>query len=428
MEPSSHDHTPHDPAFKGDASHDDSMVSPPATPTSLETAAPVGPASDSPYAKPNLVIKDPDPYAFANRIRRLTIALCVISCVALAPFLYERLGYQSRRGQLRADYEFASEHMGEIAPRMVEFSMASRMVAMRAGPSVVSIHRPGARGQMGQGSGVVVDAKGYIVTNHHVIGDAPSLIVEMQDGSTRDATVVGSDPAMDLAVLKVDANGLIAAEWGDSERLEVGDLVWALGSPFGLSSSMTFGIVSAKSRRSGSGVTRALYQEFLQTDVAINPGNSGGPLVDVQGRVVGINTAILGDSYRGVSFAIPSEFAKDIYLKLRDNGHIERGYLGIEPQALPEVARRAFGLDFGEGVWVAQVMRPSPAQLGGLRQGDVILSWNDHAATDPTLLSREIAASDIGSTAEVSIKRMVAGEVVEQMLEVEVGRSSASGR
>ena len=182
--------------------------------------------------------------------------------------------------------------------------------------------------------------------------------------------------------------------------------MWALGSPFGLDRSLTFGIVSAKSRRSGSAATRLnLYQEYLQTDAAVNPGNSGGPLVNIEGQVVGINAAIFGPSYQGISFAIPSNVAQGEYDELRAKGRIERAWLGISPVDVPQNIQQQLGLAIGEGVLRRHVEPAAPAERAGIHPGDVILKWNDHAATDPTLLSRAIAATKVGSTAKVRLVR-----------------------
>jgi serine protease Do len=234
--------------------------------------------------------------------------------------------------------------------------------------------------------------------------------------------VVGADALTDIAVLKIDLPNLIAADWGNSEKMEVGDLVWALGSPYGLERSLTFGIVSAKSRRSGSHLSRSPYQEYLQTDAAVNPGNSGGPLVNIEGQVVGINAAIFGNAYQGISFAIPSNLAREKYDELKAKGRIDRAWLGIEPLDVPEEIRRRYELELGEGVLVGSVEAEAPAGRSGLRVGDVIIKWNEHDATDPTLLSRAIAATEIGSTAKMVVLRHN-GDGREQLaLDVEVER------
>jgi S1-C subfamily serine protease len=292
-----------------------------------------------------------------------------------------------------------------------DFELTSRMVAKRVEPSVVSIFRPGFHGHEGQGSGVIVDPDGYIVTNFHVINGAREISVHLTDGRIVPATVVGADDITDLAVLKVDAPNLIAAEWGDSDKLGVGDLVWALGSPFGLERSFTFGIVSAKSRRSGTlAADINTYQEYLQTDAAVNPGNSGGPLINTEGKIIGINAAIFGPAYQGISFAIPSSVAKAEYEVLKVKGWIERAYLGIRPVAVPPKIQKQLGLAMGQGVYVRYVDPEAPAQLAGIQTGDVILKWNDLDATDPTLLSRAIAATKIGSTAKVKLVRAAASD------------------
>jgi S1-C subfamily serine protease len=226
----------------------------------------------------------------------------------------------------------------------------------------------------------------------------------------------------DLALLKIEADNLITAEWGDSDKLEVGDLVWALGSPYGLERTLTFGIVSAKSRRSGSYLSRSPYQEYLQTDAAVNPGNSGGPLVNIEGQIVGINAAIFGNAYQGISFAIPSALAREKYDELRAKGHIDRAWLGIMPLDVPDDVRDKYGLGLGEGVLVGTVEADTPAGKVGVQQGDVILKWNDQPATDPTLLSRAIAATKIGSTAKLVLVRRNGDDNEQLSLDVQVER------
>ncbi len=338
----------------------------------------------------------------------------------LGPFLVGRFVYQSTYNELRAGYDVATTTLDTLKPRLNDLELASRLVAKRVEPSVVSIVRPGRRGINGQGSGVIVDKSGYIVTNAHVIEGAGTVQVRLSDLRTTDASVVGADRMMDIAVLKIDLSNLIAAEWGDSDKLQVGDLVWALGSPYGLERSLTFGIISAKSRRSSSHVSGSLYQEYLQTDAAVNPGNSGGPLVNIEGRVVGINAAIFGNAYQGISFAIPSALARERYEELKTNGHIDRAWLGIEPLDVPSDVRQQLGLNQGEGVYVGEVRASAPAGRAGVRTGDVILKWNEHVATDPTLLSRAIAATQIGSTAKLLLVREGGGEKKQIALDVQV--------
>ncbi|MEN1680064.1 MAG: trypsin-like peptidase domain-containing protein [Planctomycetota bacterium] len=393
-------------------------------------AAPEGEAeARRSFAEPNLVLRDPDPYAFANRIGRLTIVFAALTLVLTAPLLLRHYSYNYHHGKQQAEVDVATVGLSRLKPGMQDIMAGSRLVAKRIAPSVVSVQRPGFRGPDGQGSGVIVDDEGYIVTNFHVVADADGLLVELDDGRITDATVIGLDEVTDLAVLKIDEPNLIAAEWGDSDELQVGDLVWAAGSPFGLRRSVTFGIVSAKGRRSSSGVTDNAYQEYMQTDVAVNPGNSGGPLVDIEGKVVGINTAIVGSSYRGISFAIPAHLAKKQYELLRRDGWVERGYLGVSPRQVPDQVRRRMNLSVGEGVYISDVVRPGPAFNAGLRPRDVILTWNAHDAVDPTLLSREIASTQVGSNAKVTLRRLDRiDRPVDLTMDVKVGISPYSVR
>lgn len=359
----------------------------------------------------------------------LIAVLVAVALLWMGKFVVQQYAYHSTLGKLKAEVEGATTGLSELRPRLDDLMAASRLVAKGMGPSVVSIHRSDNRGGQGQGSGVVVDKEGYIITNYHVVHGAAGLHVQLSDGRVADAKPIGADPATDIAVLKIDLPDLVAADWGNSDELQVGDLVWAVGSPFGLDRSITFGIVSAKGRRTGNGIPGSVYQEYLQTDVAVNPGNSGGPLVDLAGKVVGINTAIVGPSYQGISFAIPSSVAQDSYERLLRDGWIERGYLGIRPTEVKESIRERYELELGQGVYVADVLpRGGPADQAGIQRGDVILQWNDHEATDSTLLSRTIAATPIGSEATVVVRRIVRGAPVDLTLKVTVGRSPNSIR
>lgn len=399
-------------------------------PISLERAEPLSgePLSERQmFDKPNLQLSDPDPYAFANRIRKLVVIASVLACLAAAPFLARVFSYQLRLGQMQAEYETASAALGELAPQLKAFEEASRSIAKKVGPSVVSINKlrlsNGAGTALeGVGSGFIVDPEGYVITNEHVVRGAERLIVRFSDGETSDATIVGTDAVTDVAVLKIDGGKLPALKWADSDQLQMGDLVWAVGSPFGLDNSITFGIVSATARRRGTIATNNVYQEFFQSDAAVNPGNSGGPMVNLAGEVVGVNTMIVGRSYRGVSFSIPSLLAEDKYLELREKGFVERGFLGVSPRTPPVQVRNRFNLDRGEGVLISGLQPDTPAAEAGLRDFDVILQWNDHKAIDPTLLSREIASTEVGSNATVLIRRLENGEPIDKEVKVRVGR------
>ena len=232
----------------------------------------------------------------------------------------------------------------------------------------------------GLGSGVIIDAgEGLIVTNNHVIAEGDRFVVRLYDGREFAAEPVGSDPATDIAVLRIDADNIAAASFGDSDALNVGEWVLAIGSPFGFSSSVTAGIVSAKGRSQVGGPgERSGYQEFIQTDASINPGNSGGPLIDLEGNVVGINTAIASrdGGSNGIGFAIPSVVVEGVVELIRDDGRVERGWLGVSLATLDPRRVRELGIGPNRGVRVAGVIDRTPASEAGLREGDVLLGIN----------------------------------------------------
>jgi S1-C subfamily serine protease len=339
----------------------------------------------------------------------------LIFLIAL-PGVVERVTHAVNAGPERAAAEAAREALQTVDMR--KLSDGFGLVAKAVGPSVVHIstRQRVSRGNgdefaelfgtprreaLGQGSGVIVDAEGYIVTNYHVVRSARDVRVRLSTGREVAAEVIGTDALTDLAVLKVSADGLVAATWGDSDALEVGSFVWALGSPFGLDHSVTFGIVSNKAR---PGINKA-FQSFLQTDAAVNPGNSGGPLVNVKGEVIGINTAIVGPSYQGVSFALPSNTARQVFEQLRGSGSIDRGWLGVEMMEItPEVAQQ-FGLDETSGVLVRGVVRDSPAANANIQPGDILLEWNGTPVNNPVELSRLVAQTPIESNANCVVSR-----------------------
>ena len=251
------------------------------------------------------------------------------------------------------------------------------------GPSRRVQPRP-PRKAIGQGSGFVFSSSGgvsYILTNNHVVEKAEKIRVKFQDGREYEARIKGTDPKSDVAVLEVAARGLPALRWGDSTRLEVGEWVVAIGNPFGLSHPLTAGVVSAKGRTS-LGIND--YEDFIQTDAAINPGNSGGPLLNLDGEVVGMNTAIFSRSggYMGVGFAIPSHLARAMAEQLVATGKVLRGYVGLTVQPLTSDIAEAMGVQDRRGVLVNQVSEGSPAAKAGLRPGDVLVSWDGVPVTD----------------------------------------------
>ena len=337
------------------------------------------------------------------------------------PYFIERYQYAATRGRQRAEYELASKGLKDL--RLAGLSQAYQMVSSQVGPSVVhidvrSVHAtqrsnelaqlygPELHESRGQGSGVIVDESGYIVTNFHVVHGASEIQASLSDGRILPARIIGSDALTDIAVLKVAGSDFVAARWGDSDSMQVGALVWAVGSPFGLQSTVTSGIISAKHR---AGMAGEVYQDFLQTDAAVNPGNSGGPLVDVQGRVIGINTAIYGDSYQGVSFAIPSRVAQDVYERLKANGRVSRGWLGVQLGDVSEEMARKYELSDTRGAVILWVIDdpgvPSPASDAGIRVGDIVTVWNGTTVTKSTDLIRLVAKTEVGSTVTAEVLR-----------------------
>jgi len=271
--------------------------------------------------------------------------------------------------------------------------------------------------QAGLGSGVIIDDLGHVVTNAHVItadqrtgNIADRLIVRLADGREYDAELVGADAESDLAVLRIEAEGLIAASWGDSEAASVGQWVLAVGSPFGFDQTVTAGIISSKGRPPLENGTRGpTFQEFLQTDAAINPGNSGGPLVDLEGRVLGINTAIASRSggNNGLGFAIPADIARSVAERIIENGRVDRGYIGItwnlnEPSIDPQLARE---LGVAGGVRISTVMEDGPADDAGLEPDDIIVRFGARTTENSTRLRNAIAIALPGAAVEVEYFR-----------------------
>jgi len=363
----------------------------------------------------------------------MTVLGLTLVAVTVVPHLLEEIQYRLERGKQRAQVEIAQTSLSSTP--LQGLSKAYQLVSHRVGPSVVHItvtEAPQTAGTQtsrvpvghprvmtGQGSGVIVDAEGFIVTNRHVIDGSRGIEIALSDGRRVPASIVGVDNATDLAVLRIDASDLTPAEWGDSNETEVGALVWAVGSPFGLERSITFGILSAKHR---AGMAGSPLQDLMQTDAAVNPGNSGGPLVDAMGRVIGINTAIVGPSYSGVSFAIPSSVARRVYEDLKLQGRVARGWFGVEMAVVPPDMLRDLGWSESKGVLVRALtderLGESPARAAGVLPGDIVMTWNGQKVTTPAALIAQVANTPIGRTAQVEVYR--AGQTIE--LDVTVGQ------
>jgi serine protease Do len=260
------------------------------------------------------------------------------------------------------------------------------------------------RGATSLGSGFIIDTAGYVVTNNHVIEGADEITVILHDGKRYDATIVGRDKKTDMALLKIEATEkLTAVSFGDSSKARVGDWVIAIGNPLGLGGTVTAGIISARGRDIRSGP----YDDYIQTDAPINKGNSGGPLFDMNGAVIGINTAILSPSGGsiGIGFSVPANIAKNVLGQLREFGTTRRGWLGVRIQTVsPEIAE-SLGLDGPRGALVAGVMKNSPAEAAGVKQGDVIIEFDNGAVTESRKLPRMVAETNVGKDVPVRVWR-----------------------
>ncbi len=275
--------------------------------------------------------------------------------------------------------------------------------------------------QRSLGSGFVIDKEGHILTNNHVVEKASAIKVKLSDDEKEyDATIIGRDPKTDIALIKINVKQPLAvAVFGDSDALQVGDWVMAIGNPFGLEHTVTAGIVSAKGRVIGAGP----YDDFIQTDASINPGNSGGPLLNLKGEVVGINTAIVSGG-QGIGFAIPINVAKDMLAQLKSKGKVARGWLGVVIQKVTPDIAKSFGLKGSEGALVADVMEQGPADKAGIKRGDVITSFNGKKIKDNEALPRLVGSTEIGKKVKIGFVRdkktmeteVVIGELQEEAL------------
>ena len=341
--------------------------------------------------------------------------LLVINGAGFAP-----LAYAKSTGTFNAPESFS--RLAEMASPAVVNIRIEKTVKLR-GPSMPQFHQRDPWGrekpfkdfferffgedaprefrQPSLGSGFIIDKSGYVVTNNHVVENADKIVVKLNDDHEFDAKVVGRDPNTDIALLKVDSDtDLPFIKLGDSKKLKVGQWVVAIGSPFGLERTVTAGIVSAKGRVIGSGP----YDDFIQTDASINPGNSGGPLLNMDGEVVGINTAIIA-SATGIGFAIPISLAQGIIAQLKSEGEVTRGWLGVAIQDLTSEMAEYYGLKDRKGVLVADVFKGDPAAEAGIRAKDIILEVNDQKIETSRQLTGMIAGLKVGETAKVEVFR-----------------------
>ena len=348
------------------------------------------------------------------RLPTLLVLLGLLVALLITPHMAQQISYAITRGEERAKYDVARAELQANPPGISPYRQAAKIIE----PSVVGIETSrrvvvGDEWSMlpqkeyeshGEGSGVIVDASGFILTNSHVVDDATQVDVRLSDGRiVQNAQVVGNDPFSDMALVKVDTENLMAAHWGNSDALEVGDEVLAVGNPYGLARSVTAGIISATSRHVVD--TEQKERSFLQTDAAVNPGNSGGPLVNLSGEVVGINTAIVGHSYRGISFAIPSQLAERVYQRLKSSGSIARGYIGVALQDLsPQLVEQLHAKNT-YGAVVTGVVKGSPAAAAGIEPGDVIVAVADQKINDSEDLRTAIARAKIGDSLKVAFFR-----------------------
>lgn len=339
----------------------------------------------------------------------LMLGLVVLVAMIAAPSVMERIEYARIRGELAAIRDAAA--VRELAPVGKLFTTIARLI----GPTVVNVTttrrlpmpadetavlrggEPRGATDTEIGSGVIVDADGIVVTNNHVVDESDAIEVTLADGRRFVATLVGADDKTDLAVLRIDTTGLPAAAWGDSDSVEVGEMVWAIGNPYGLDRTLTYGIVSAVGRR---GVVGSSFGDFLQTDASINPGNSGGPLVDVHGSIMGITTAIAQPGSKGIGFAIPSNTARRVYEEILKHGFVDSGYLGMLPEDPPVGYSKVSG-----AVLVRTVVPGAPAELAGIEPGDLVLRFDGERVAGSTHLSLLILNAEVGSDIPVEILR-----------------------
>ena len=337
----------------------------------------------------------------------LATVMLVLTAWYVGPVAIERYQYAATKGRVSAEYQNARELLDGLP--LQDVSLAFQLVAQRIKPSVVSIRAEGVQTRDGsswggQGSGVIMSDEGYILTNDHVVRGASRVFVGLHDRRQFEGVVIGVDEASDLAVVKIKATDLLPAEWGDSDALSVGSMVWAVGSPYGLEQTVTSGILSAKERGNGEEL-QDVTREYLQTDAAVNPGNSGGPLVNARGEVVGINTSIFGNKFQGISFAIPSTIGKFVFDQIIENGEVTRSYLGIWPIAVQHADMIRMGLPDLNGALVRGIPENGPAFGSDLEVGDVIRNWDGNDIKTFHMLFRFVAMTQPNSQVNVEVLR-----------------------
>ena len=341
------------------------------------------------------------PFRLGGAWRLRVLAFALSAWAALAPV--------AARAQQFPDFV---ELIEKVAPAVVNIRTTER--ASEGARSPFRRRAPVPQGEeapRGEGSGFIISADGYVMSNAHVVEGASEVLVTLVDKREFKAKIIGADERSDVALLKIEASGLPTVKIGDVSRLRVGEWVLAIGSPFGLESTVTAGIVSAKQRETGSDIA------FIQTDVAVNPGNSGGPLISTRGEVVGVNSQILSPvgSYIGISFAIPIDEAMRVVDQLRSSGRVVRGYLGIQPTDVPRELAEEYGLASGKGrtrgAFVRQVVPGTPGEKAGIQPGDVVLSVNGRAVEGAVDLRRTLGAFKPGTTVSLQINRR--GKVVD---------------
>ena len=389
----------------------------------------------------------------------IVVLVLLVALRTMLPSMLEFSRYAWHRGQLRAEYEMAGQQLERVS--WEGLNHVSQTVAKRISPSVVhitmSMEREDSdpsleemvrsvprRSKVGQGSGIIVDKRGYILTNYHVLDDGSQINVILADERTCVAELIGFDKLTDLAVLKINASDLFPICWGDSDKLEIGSPVWAVGSPFGLTGSVTFGILSSKHRLDLSGtsyedsmrspLSRAdkpkaspRYSDLMQSDVAVNPGNSGGPLVNGAGEMIGVNTAIIGESYRGVSFSIPSNIARSVFTQILETGKMRRGWMGMildkasskktamqsQPSNQVDLVTDSRSDEFSSdqaklpihGAVVRSILENSPAAQAGIKVGDTITELNGQHIKGVEDLIFSIGKTPVGSPVAFTIDR-----------------------